>query len=28
VHFGPLLALWAYRMWYWYLRPHRTALSA
>lgn len=21
VHFGPLLALWAYRLWFWYLRP-------
>ena len=21
VHFGPLIALWAYRIWYWYLRP-------
>lgn len=21
VHFGPLLALWGYRLWYWYLRP-------
>jgi hypothetical protein len=21
VHFGPLIALWAYRLWYWYLRP-------
>ena len=21
VNFGPLLALWAYRLWFWYLRP-------
>ncbi|MCB6177769.1 ferric reductase-like transmembrane domain-containing protein [Rhodobacter sp. Har01] len=21
IHFGPLIALWAYRVWYWYLRP-------
>lgn len=21
VHFGPLIGLWAYRLWYWYLRP-------
>jgi len=25
VHFGPLLALWAYRGWYWYLRPRPMA---
>ena len=25
VHFGPLIALEAYRIWYWYLRPHPTA---
>jgi methionine sulfoxide reductase heme-binding subunit len=24
VHFGPLIALEAYRIWYWYLRPHPT----
>jgi sulfoxide reductase heme-binding subunit YedZ len=23
VHFGPLIALEAYRVWYWYLRPSR-----
>ncbi|MEH7828948.1 ferric reductase-like transmembrane domain-containing protein [Gemmobacter sp. JM10B15] len=27
VHFGPLLALWAYRLWYWYLRPRRPAVA-
>jgi sulfoxide reductase heme-binding subunit YedZ len=27
VHFGPLLALWGYRLWYWYLRP-RPATAA
>lgn len=27
IHFGPLLALWAYRLWYWYLRP-RAPLAA
>jgi methionine sulfoxide reductase heme-binding subunit len=26
VHFGPLIGLWAYRLWYWYLRP-RTPLA-
>ncbi len=25
LHFGPLLALWAYRVWYWYLRPRPAA---
>jgi sulfoxide reductase heme-binding subunit YedZ len=25
VHFGPLIALEAYRIWYWYLRPRPTA---
>lgn len=25
VHFGPLIALEAYRLWYWYLRPRPTA---
>ena len=25
VHFGPLVALWAYRGWYWYLRPRPAA---
>lgn len=25
VHFGPLAALEAYRLWYWYLRPRKTA---
>ncbi|RPE70950.1 sulfoxide reductase heme-binding subunit YedZ [Pacificibacter maritimus] len=25
VHFGPLIALEAYRVWYWYLRPRPTA---
>lgn len=27
VHFGPLIALEAYRVWYWYLRPRRTVSS-
>lgn len=27
VHFGPLLALWAYRLWYWYLRPRGPATA-
>lgn len=27
VHFGPLIALWAYRLWYWYLRPRPAAPS-
>jgi methionine sulfoxide reductase heme-binding subunit len=26
VHFGPLVALWVYRLWFWYLRP-RPALA-
>lgn len=25
IHFGPLIALEAYRLWYWYLRPRLTA---
>jgi methionine sulfoxide reductase heme-binding subunit len=24
-HFGPLIALWIYRLWYWYLRPRAVA---
>ena len=27
VHFGPLLALWAYRVWYWYLRRRPAAMA-
>lgn len=27
VHFGPLIALWAYRLWYWYLRPRPAATA-
>ena len=27
IHFGPLLALWAYRLWYWYLRPRAPAAA-
>jgi methionine sulfoxide reductase heme-binding subunit len=27
VHFGPLIALWLYRLWYWNLRPGRTAVA-
>lgn len=27
VRFGPLVALWAYRLWYWTLRPRQTALT-
>lgn len=27
VHFGPLLGLWAYRLWYWYLRPRPLATT-
>lgn len=27
VHFGPLLALWAYRLWYWHLRPRGPATA-
>lgn len=27
VHFGPLIALEAYRVWYWYLRPRTPALA-
>lgn len=27
IHFGPLLALWAYRLWYWYLRPRAPAVA-
>ena len=27
VHFGPLVALWAYRVWYWYLRPSAPAAA-
>ena len=29
VHFGPLLAIWAYRLWYWTLRqrPQRPAAA-
>lgn len=27
VHFGPLIALWAYRLWYWYLRPRPLAAA-
>ena len=25
VHFAPLIGLWAYRLWYWYLRPRAAA---
>lgn len=25
IHFGPLLGLWGYRLWYWYLRPRAVA---
>ena len=25
VHFGPLIGLWSYRLWYWYLRPRQVA---
>ncbi|AZL59111.1 iron reductase [Tabrizicola piscis] len=28
VHFGPLVALWVYRLWYWYLRPRAPAATA
>ena len=28
IHFGPLIALEAYRVWYWYLRPRRRAIAA
>lgn len=28
VHFGPLIALTAYRLWYWYIRPRRKATQA
>jgi len=27
VHFGPLIALWAYRLWYWYLRDRPAAAA-
>ncbi|WP_225026412.1 protein-methionine-sulfoxide reductase heme-binding subunit MsrQ [Xinfangfangia pollutisoli] len=27
VHFGPLIGLWAYRAWYWYLRPRNAAAA-
>lgn len=27
VHFGPLLGLWAYRVWYWYLRQRPTEMT-
>ena len=27
VHFGPLAALEAYRIWYWYLRPRNRAVA-
>ena len=27
VHFGPLIALEAYRIWYWYLRPRETSAA-
>jgi methionine sulfoxide reductase heme-binding subunit len=28
VHFGPLIGLWAYRLWYWYLRPRAPMATA
>lgn len=27
IHFGPLIALWAYRAWYWYLRDRPAAAT-
>jgi methionine sulfoxide reductase heme-binding subunit len=27
VHFGPLLGLWVYRLWYWYLRPRPASVA-
>jgi hypothetical protein len=27
IHFGPLIALWAYRGWYWYLRDRPAAAT-
>ncbi|WP_439124048.1 sulfite oxidase heme-binding subunit YedZ [Marivita sp.] len=28
IHFGPLIALEAYRIWYWYLRPRKIRVAA